>query len=76
MLMPSASFWSSPCINSKAEGAAFKPRYLELLSSGGSRSPDDILKKAGINMRDAAFWQGGFDVVSGMVDELEKLSGK
>ena len=60
----------------KAEGAAFKPRYLELLSSGGSRSPDDILKKAGINMRDAAFWQGGFDVVSGMVDELEKLSGK
>jgi len=60
----------------KAEGAAFKPRYLELLSSGGSRSPDDILKRAGINMRDAAFWQGGFDVVSGMVDELEKLSGK
>jgi oligoendopeptidase F len=60
----------------KAEGAAFKPRYLELLSSGGSRSPEDILKKAGINMRDAAFWQGGFDVVSGMVDELEKLSSK
>jgi oligoendopeptidase F len=59
----------------KAEGAAFKPRFLEILSSGGSRSPEDILKKAGINMRDAAFWQGGFDVVSGMVDELEKLGG-
>jgi len=60
----------------KAEGAAFKPRYLELLSAGGSRSPEEILTRAGINMRDAAFWQGGFDVVSGMVDELEKLSGK
>ena len=59
----------------KAEGAAFKPRFLEILSSGGSRSPEDILKKAGINMRDAAFWQGGFDVVTGMVDELEKLGG-
>jgi len=58
----------------KAEGAAFKPRFLEVLSSGGSRSPEDILKRAGINIRDAAFWQGGFDVVSGMVDELEKLS--
>ena len=60
----------------KAEGAAFKPRYLELLSSGGSKSPEDILKTAGIDMRDPAFWQGGFDVVSGMVDELEKLTGK
>ncbi|MCW5875321.1 MAG: M3 family oligoendopeptidase [Anaerolineales bacterium] len=60
----------------KAEGDAFKPRYLELLSSGGSHSPEDILTTAGINMRDAAFWQGGFDVVNGMVDELEKLTAK
>jgi oligoendopeptidase F len=60
----------------KSEGDSFKPRYLELLSSGGSKSPEDILKKAGVNMRDAAFWQGGFDVVSNMVSELEKLSAK
>ncbi|MCW5877533.1 MAG: M3 family oligoendopeptidase [Anaerolineales bacterium] len=60
----------------KAEGKAFVPRYLELLSAGGSRSPEDILTNAGINIRDAAFWQGGFDVVNGMVDELEKLTAK
>jgi oligoendopeptidase F len=59
----------------KAEGAAFVPRYLELLAAGGSMSPDEILTRAGVNMRDPAFWQGGFDVVSGMVDELEKTSG-
>jgi oligoendopeptidase F len=58
----------------KNEGASFKPRYLELLSAGGSMAPEDILKRAGIDMRDAAFWQGGFNVVSQMVDELEKLS--
>lgn len=58
----------------KQEGDSFKPRYLELLSAGGSMSPEDILKRAGIDMRDAAFWQGGFNVVSQMVDELEKLS--
>jgi oligoendopeptidase F len=57
----------------KAEGQSFVPRYLELLSAGGSMSPDEILTRAGIDMRDPAFWQGGFDVVSGMVDELEKL---
>jgi len=58
----------------KAEGAAFKPRYLELLSAGGSRSPEDLLKRAGVDIRDAAFWQGGYNVVSKMVDELEALS--
>lgn len=58
----------------KAEGASFKPRYLELLSAGGSRSPEELLKRAGVDIRDAAFWQGGYDVVNKMVDELEALS--
>ena len=60
----------------KAEGDAFKPRYLELLASGGSRSPEEILTRAGVDMRDPAFWQGGYNVVSNMVDELEKLTAK
>jgi hypothetical protein len=25
-------------------------------------------------MASAAFWQGGFDVISGMIDELEALA--
>ena len=57
----------------KAEGEAFKPRYLKILSSGGSEAPAKILAEAGIDIRSAAFWQGGFDVVAGLVDELEKL---
>lgn len=60
----------------KKEGDAFKPRYLELLSAGGSKSPEEILKGAGIDIRDAAFWQGGYNVVANMVDELEKLASK
>jgi oligoendopeptidase F len=60
----------------KKEGNAFKPRYLELLASGGSRSPEAILKRAGVNMHDAEFWQGGYNVVANMVEELEKLSPK
>ena len=57
----------------KAEGESFKPRYLQILAAGGSESPESILTKAGIDMHSAAFWQGGFDVISGLVDQLEKL---
>jgi oligoendopeptidase F len=57
----------------RAEGESFKPKYLKILSAGGSEAPEKILAEAGIDIRSAEFWQGGFDVLSRMVDELEKL---
>ncbi len=57
----------------KAEGEAFKPRYVKILSAGGSEAPARICAEAGIDIRSEAFWQGGFDVLSKLVDELEKL---
>ena len=57
----------------KAEGESFKPKYIKILSAGGSEAPEKILSDAGIDIRSAKFWQGGFDVLSRMVDELEKL---
>ena len=60
----------------KKEGASFKPRYFKILSTGGSKSPDEILKEAGIDMRQESFWQGGFDVIDGLVSELEKIPVK
>ncbi len=57
----------------KREGEAFKPKYLKLLSAGGSESPAKILSEAGIDIESAAFWQGGFDVVDGLVKQLEEL---
>jgi oligoendopeptidase F len=57
----------------KAEGDSFKPKYLRILSAGGSEAPAKILEEAGIDIRSAKFWQGGFDVLSRMVDELEKM---
>jgi oligoendopeptidase F len=55
------------------EGEAFIPRYLEILSSGGSMPPVEILDRAGVDVCKAEFWQGGFDVLAKMVDELEKI---
>ncbi len=57
----------------KAEGEAFKPRYLKLLAAGGSEAPEKILTEAGINIRSADFWQGGFDVIKELVEQLEAL---
>jgi oligoendopeptidase F len=57
----------------KMEGNAFKPRYINLLSAGGSKSPDKILSDAGINMHSASFWQGGFDIIRGLIDQLETI---
>jgi len=55
------------------EGDSFKPGYIKILESGGSQSPADILSKADIDINSQAFWQGGFDVIDGMVKELEGL---
>ncbi len=57
----------------KAEGESFKPKYLKILSAGGSEAPAKILAEAGIDIRSAKFWQGGFDVLEKLVGELEKL---
>lgn len=57
----------------RAEGEAFKPRYLKILASGGSQAPAQVLSDAGIDIYSPAFWQGGFDVIERLVKELEDL---
>jgi len=58
----------------RVEGEAFIPRYLKILAYGGSESPIKILTEAGLDVTSPIFWQGGFDVIQDMIDELEKLS--
>jgi oligoendopeptidase F len=57
----------------KAEGESFKPRYTKVLAAGGSASPVDICAEAGLDITKAEFWQGGFDVIKEMVDQLETI---
>jgi len=57
----------------KQEGEAFKPKFLKLLSYGGSESPARICRSAGIDITSEAFWQGGFDVIADMIKQLETL---
>lgn len=57
----------------RAEGESFKPRYLNILAAGGSAAPAQVLAEAGIDIRDANFWQGGFDVIRSLVEQLEAI---
>lgn len=59
----------------RAQGEEFKPRYMKILSYGGSASPMHILTEAGFDVTTKDFWQGGFDVIRGWIEELEE-SGK
>ncbi|MDR1313961.1 MAG: hypothetical protein LBQ12_09765, partial [Deltaproteobacteria bacterium] len=42
----------------ECEGAAFVPKFLGILSRGGSASPQDILSEAGMGPLDVEFWRG------------------
>lgn len=55
----------------RQDQAAFVPRYLELLASGGSSSPDELLKPFGINLNDPEFWQGGLNTIEEMLAGVE-----
>ncbi len=54
----------------KELGKAFEPDYLRILAYGGSASPQHIIGEAGFDMTSPAFWQGGFDLLAEMLDEL------
>jgi oligoendopeptidase F len=53
------------------EGDKFVTRYLSLLRAGGNGSPYELLRPFGVDLNDAAFWQGGLELVSQMLAEAE-----
>ena len=57
----------------RREGSAFVPRYLDMLRAGGSCSPEELLGRVGIDIREPEFWRGGMKVVEGLVADFEKL---
>jgi oligoendopeptidase F len=53
------------------EGPRFVPKYLELLATGGSMSPDRILASVNVDMTSKVFWQSGFTTIRDMIGQLE-----
>jgi oligoendopeptidase F len=54
-----------------AEGEGFVDAYLELLSAGGSKSPEELAAIAGLDLADPGFWKAGLDLVEGQLADAE-----
>ncbi|MEA3021085.1 MAG: oligoendopeptidase, partial [Actinomycetota bacterium] len=49
----------------------FVPRYLHMLSSGGSMAPEELGKIVGCDLADPGFWDGGLDLVEEQLEQAE-----
>jgi oligoendopeptidase F len=58
----------------KEIGPAFVPRYLDMLSAGGSRSPEDLGRIVGIDLSDPGFWTAGLELVDAQLSAVEELA--
>jgi oligoendopeptidase F len=55
-------------------GDEIVPGYLEMLSAGGSRSPEELGEIVGVDLRDPAFWDNGLDLVEEQLDAAEQAA--
>jgi len=55
----------------KKDGEAFVPKYLELLSAGGSQTPYTLLEPFGVNPNDPVFWNDGLMIIDEMLKQVE-----
>jgi oligoendopeptidase F len=53
------------------QGSEFVPRYLDLLASGGSRSPEELGRIVGVDLADPGFWDGGLQIVESQLEAAE-----
>jgi oligoendopeptidase F len=53
------------------QGPSFVPQYLEMLASGGSRSPEELGRLVDCDLADPGFWDGGLHLIERRLDEAE-----
>jgi oligoendopeptidase F len=56
------------------QGAAFVPAYLELLSRGGSETPEALGRIVGVDLADPGFWDGGLAIVEEQLVAAERAA--
>jgi oligoendopeptidase F len=54
----------------------FADKYIELLRSGGSDWPENLVAKIGFDINSPVFWQKGLNVIDNMIEEAEKLAAE
>ncbi len=56
------------------EGAAFVPKYINMLAAGGSEAPPSLVGALGMDITDPGFWELGLRLLDEMVSEAETLA--
>src|SRR3954451_4480057 len=51
------------------KGKEIVPAYLEMLSAGGSRSPEELGRIVGVDLTDPGFWDSGLELVEEQLDQ-------
>jgi len=55
-------------------GEAFVPQYLELLSAGGSRWPEELGRIVDCDLTDPGFWDAGLAIIDAKLTEAEQAA--
>ncbi|MBO0902456.1 M3 family oligoendopeptidase [Jiella sonneratiae] len=53
--------------------AGFQEKYFAMLKAGGTKHHSELLAPFGLDASDPAFWSKGLGMISGFIDELEKM---
>ncbi|HSL56650.1 MAG TPA: M3 family oligoendopeptidase [Acidimicrobiales bacterium] len=56
------------------QGGDFVPRYLHLLSAGGSLPPEELGRIVGCDLADPGFWDAGLGIVEQQLDAAESAA--
>jgi oligoendopeptidase F len=51
----------------------FVAKYFDMLKAGGSKHHSELLAPFGLDATDPGFWSKGLGVLSGLIDELERM---
>jgi oligoendopeptidase F len=60
----------------KSDKSGFPDKYIEMLSSGGSKKPTDLLAPFNVNVEDPEFWKIGLGVIDRLITEAERLAAQ
>lgn len=55
----------------REEGASFVPKYIEMLSAGGSMPPEELAKIVDCDLTDPEFWNGGLQIIEEQLAQAE-----
>ena len=51
----------------------FSKKYIQMLSAGGTKSHNELLKPFNLSAYESTFWNQGISMITGLMDELEEL---